>query len=101
MDEGGWGALVMAPFGFAHEDVGAEDAIGQALAVAGGVARPGAANVLHGLDVGIDIRRIRGWVERAGYSGLHEVEIFSELDWWQRDPDEVLSVCKERHARCC
>jgi len=49
----------------------------------------------------IDIRRIRGWVERAGYSGLHEVEIFSELDWWQRDPDEVLSVCKERHARCC
>ena len=49
----------------------------------------------------IDIRRIRGWMERAGYSGLHEVEIFSELDWWQRDPDEVLSVCKERHARCC
>jgi sugar phosphate isomerase/epimerase len=49
----------------------------------------------------IDIRRIRGWMERAGYSGLHEVEIFSELDWWQRDPDEVLSVCKERHLRCC
>jgi sugar phosphate isomerase/epimerase len=49
----------------------------------------------------IDIARIRGWVERAGYTGFHEVEIFSELDWWQRDPDEVLAVCKERHQRCC
>jgi hypothetical protein len=29
------------------------------------------------------------------------VEIFSELDWWKRDPDEVLRTCKERHARCC
>jgi hypothetical protein len=29
------------------------------------------------------------------------VEIFSELDWWQRDPDEVLTVCKERHGRFC
>jgi sugar phosphate isomerase/epimerase len=48
----------------------------------------------------IDIRRIRGWVERAGYSGFHEVEIFSELDWWLRDPDEVLAVCQERHLRC-
>jgi len=49
----------------------------------------------------IDIRRIRGWVEDAGYTGFHEVEIFSQLDWWERDPDEVLEVCKERHARCC
>jgi len=31
---------------------------------------------------------------------FHEVEIFSELDWWQRDPDEVLRVCKERYERC-
>jgi len=29
--------------------------------------------------------------EAAGYAGFHEVEIFSELDWWQRDPDEVLA----------
>ena len=49
----------------------------------------------------IDIARIRGWVERVGYTGFHEVEIFSELDWWQRDPDEVLAVCKDRHQRCC
>jgi len=48
----------------------------------------------------IDLKRIRGWVEGAGYAGCHEVEIFSELDWWRRDPDEVLKTCKDRHARC-
>jgi sugar phosphate isomerase/epimerase len=48
----------------------------------------------------IDLPRIRSWVEAAGYSGFDEVEIFSELDWWQRDPDEVLRTCKERHQRC-
>ncbi|MEK6245459.1 MAG: sugar phosphate isomerase/epimerase family protein [Pseudomonadota bacterium] len=45
----------------------------------------------------IDLPRIRAWVEAAGYSGFHEVEIFSERDWWQREPDEVLRVCKDRH----
>jgi sugar phosphate isomerase/epimerase len=49
----------------------------------------------------IDLPLIRSWVEAAGYSGFQEVEIFSELDWWKRDPDEVLRTCKERHARCC
>jgi len=44
----------------------------------------------------IDLPRIRGWVEAAGYAGFQEVEIFSELDWWKRDPDEVLRTCKER-----
>ena len=44
----------------------------------------------------IDLPRIRGWVEAAGYAGFQEVEIFSELDWWRRDPDEVLRTCKER-----
>ncbi|MBI1942698.1 MAG: sugar phosphate isomerase/epimerase [Betaproteobacteria bacterium] len=47
----------------------------------------------------IDLRLIRSWVEAAGYAGFHEVEIFSELDWWKRDPDEVLRTCKERHLR--
>ena len=28
------------------------------------------------------------------------VEIFSERDWWQRDPDEVLRTCKERLTVC-
>jgi sugar phosphate isomerase/epimerase len=47
----------------------------------------------------IDLPGIRGMVEGAGYAGFHEVEIFSKLDWWQRDPDDVLATCKERHRR--
>jgi sugar phosphate isomerase/epimerase len=49
----------------------------------------------------IDLKRIRSWVEGAGYRGFHEVEIFSKANWWRRDPDEVLAVMKERHAACC
>ena len=45
----------------------------------------------------IDLPLIRSWMEREGYAGFHEVEIFSELDWWKRDPDEVLRTCVERH----
>ncbi|HVE49526.1 MAG TPA: sugar phosphate isomerase/epimerase family protein [Casimicrobiaceae bacterium] len=45
----------------------------------------------------IDLVRIRGWMDAAGYSGAHEVEIFSER-WWGTDPDEVLATCKSRHA---
>jgi sugar phosphate isomerase/epimerase len=44
----------------------------------------------------IDLPLIRSWVEAAGYRGFQEVEIFSELDWWKRDPDEVLRICKQR-----
>jgi len=47
----------------------------------------------------VDLPRIRAVMEGAGYVGFHEVEIFSKLDWWQRDPEEVLSICKDRHAR--
>jgi sugar phosphate isomerase/epimerase len=46
----------------------------------------------------IDLALIRSWVESAGYAGFQEVEIFSELDWWKRDPDEVLETCKRRAA---
>lgn len=46
----------------------------------------------------VDLPLIRSWVEAAGYRGFQEVEIFSELDWWKRDPDEVLTICKERLA---
>ncbi|MDA8108114.1 MAG: sugar phosphate isomerase/epimerase [Betaproteobacteria bacterium] len=49
----------------------------------------------------IDVRRIRGWVEAAGYRGFHEVEIFSARNWWRRDPDEVLRTCKRRHRLYC
>jgi sugar phosphate isomerase/epimerase len=45
----------------------------------------------------IDLKRIRGWMTRAGYRGFHEVEIFSANNWWKRDPDEVLATCKARH----
>ena len=45
----------------------------------------------------IDIPKIRGWVEAAGYDGCSEVEIFSQNNWWQRDADEVLATCIERH----
>ena len=48
----------------------------------------------------IDLPRIRRWVEDAGYTGFQEVEIFSALDWWQRDPDEVLATCKDRLKFC-
>jgi len=46
----------------------------------------------------IDLPRIRGWMEAAGYRGMHEVEIFSTDTWWKRDPDEVLATCRMRHA---
>ena len=49
----------------------------------------------------VDLPRIRSWMHHAGYAGFHEVEIFSELDWWRRDPDEVLETCKDRHRRFC
>lgn len=45
----------------------------------------------------IELRKLRGWVEAAGYAGFAEVEIFSSLDWWQRDGDEVLRTCIDRH----
>jgi hypothetical protein len=47
----------------------------------------------------VDLPKIRGMMERAGYVGFHEVEIFSKLDWWQRDPDEVIAICKDRHVK--
>ncbi len=51
-------------------------------------------------------RRPRGWgamkpskfvtAQAAGYEGQFEVEIFSERNWWKRDPHEVVRVVKER-----
>ncbi len=46
----------------------------------------------------IDIPRIRGWMEIAGYAGFTEVEIFSAENWWQRPGDEVLRTGVERLA---
>jgi sugar phosphate isomerase/epimerase len=47
----------------------------------------------------IDLKLIRSWIDAAGYPGFHEVEIFSVLDWWKRDPDEVLRTMKERYQQ--
>jgi sugar phosphate isomerase/epimerase len=46
----------------------------------------------------VDLARIRGWMEAAGYRGMHEVELFSTR-WWAVDGDRVLETCRERHLR--
>lgn len=47
----------------------------------------------------IDIPRIRGVMESAGYQGHAEVEIFSSADWWRRPGGDVLDICVERFHR--
>ena len=47
----------------------------------------------------VELKKIRGWVEDAGFAGFSEVEIFSNLDWWQRAGSETLDVCIERHRQ--
>jgi len=49
----------------------------------------------------IDLQKMRGWMEAAGYSGLCEVEIFSERNWWQRRPQDVVDVCADRFLGDC
>jgi len=44
----------------------------------------------------IDLPRIRTLVQKAGYRGLIEVEIFSAENWWKKPGDEVLRTCIER-----
>lgn len=44
----------------------------------------------------IDNRLIRSWLERAGFDGFVEVEIFSALDWWKRPIDDVVSTIVAR-----
>jgi sugar phosphate isomerase/epimerase len=43
----------------------------------------------------IELRKLRGLVEAAGYRGAVEIEIFSEA-WWSRPLEEVLDVCISR-----
>ena len=45
----------------------------------------------------VELKKIRGWVEAAGFAGFSEVEIFSNLDWWQRPGAETLDSCIDRH----
>jgi sugar phosphate isomerase/epimerase len=44
----------------------------------------------------IELKKIRAWMEAAGYCGAAEVEIFSD-DWWRRPLEEVLDTCIVRH----
>ena len=46
----------------------------------------------------IELKKIRQWVEAAGFEGYAEVEIFSALDWWQRTGEETLDTCIARHC---
>ena len=45
----------------------------------------------------IDLQNFCKLVNAAGYQGAHEVEILSARDWWQRDPDEVVGIVKQRY----
>ncbi|NLS18888.1 sugar phosphate isomerase/epimerase [Rhizobium sp. P40RR-XXII] len=49
----------------------------------------------------IDLKRIRAEIEKAGFFGQQEVEIFSENNWWKRPGEEVLSTCAERFRTVC
>jgi sugar phosphate isomerase/epimerase len=46
----------------------------------------------------IDVRRIRGWVEAAGFGGFVEVEVFSNR-YWAMDQDEFLEKIKDAYLR--
>lgn len=48
-------------------------------------------------DGHIDFKRLRAMVDDAGYNGDIEVEIFN-ADIWADDPDDVLTVMKQRYA---
>jgi sugar phosphate isomerase/epimerase len=49
----------------------------------------------------IDLRAIRVAIEKAGYRGPQEVEIFSSENWWKRPGEEVLATCAERFLATC
>jgi len=44
----------------------------------------------------IDNRKIRSWMEREGFKGPVEVEIFSAFDWWLRPADEMVKTICDR-----
>ncbi len=49
----------------------------------------------------IDLKRIRAEIEKAGFFGPQEVEIFSQNNWWKRPGEEVLTTCIERFHTVC
>ncbi|MBL4811955.1 MAG: sugar phosphate isomerase/epimerase [Rhodobacteraceae bacterium] len=49
----------------------------------------------------IDIKGLRKAVEKQGFTGLNEVEIFSAQNWWKRDADDVLATMVARGRDAC
>jgi sugar phosphate isomerase/epimerase len=44
----------------------------------------------------IELRKVRAWVEEAGYTGAAEIENFSDR-WWSVPAWEVIDVCASRY----
>jgi sugar phosphate isomerase/epimerase len=44
----------------------------------------------------VELKKIRAWMEDAGYRGASEFEIFSD-HWWERPLENVLDTCIARH----
>lgn len=49
----------------------------------------------------VDLKQFRADIERAGYHGPQEVEIFSAENWWKRPGEEVIATCLERFRTVC
>ncbi|WP_434359984.1 sugar phosphate isomerase/epimerase [Parasalinivibrio latis] len=49
----------------------------------------------------IDIPQIHGMMEKSGYHGMSEVEIFSAEHWWKKSGDEIMETIVERAAVHC
>jgi sugar phosphate isomerase/epimerase len=49
----------------------------------------------------IDLKGIRRMIEKAGFFGAQEVEIFSADNWWKRPAEEVIATCVDRYHGCC
>jgi sugar phosphate isomerase/epimerase len=49
----------------------------------------------------VDLPYLRSLVEKAGYKGCIEVEIFSAENWWKKPGDEVIRTCIERYRTVC
>jgi sugar phosphate isomerase/epimerase len=47
----------------------------------------------------IPLRQIRGWVEKAGFTGMIEVEIFS-AELWKMDQVDLLKRIKSAYEKC-
>jgi sugar phosphate isomerase/epimerase len=49
----------------------------------------------------IDLKGIRRMIEKAGFFGAQEVEIFSADNWWKCPAEEVIATCVDRYHGCC